>query len=178
MDTKKKPQNNIPNRKHPNQVKPRWMTDFRTKFGLEKKCKVSQDSLKYLAELILEWVNSSPEICVFDEILSIQNTQAYVFDRWTEKCPELLNAKELAFQQIAINREKLALFKQLDQKTMFFMQGLYSPKWRAQEKYFNELKVKANTAFASPAEYAALSSKIFSEIPSNELPSIEIQEKE
>lgn len=63
-------------------------------------------------------------------------------------------ADAVAFAKICIGnkRERLAMLRKIDNKTMFQMQGIYDPEWKEQEQYHAALKAKANAESANSIE--------------------------
>jgi len=159
-----KTKTNIPKDKANYQLKP-WEVNFRLSFGLDGAGTFPIEAIEHLARLMKQWIESSDQIITLTDFFYFQNLCGENIDNWSKTCPKLKEAYRLTLLKIAGNRERLSFFKEGDFKTFAFTQGLYSPQWKAQEKYFNDLKVKANSALASPAEYAKISTRIYSEIP-------------
>lgn len=117
-----------------------FLRDFRIPFKISGGDNYGEDALKSLAEKIIAWSKSSEEIYIFKKILNIQNTKWKSFNQWCKRCPELMEAKEIAMQRIAVNREQAALAKDPSGIAFKHMQGTYDPEWGEREIYFNQLK--------------------------------------
>ena len=148
MKNKKVPHNIIAKPSRSKKAFP-WEIDFRTVIPItEKRMPFSNTTLEYIGKIMLLWVNSSDRIISLNKFLNYQRIYHSNLIDWTERCPKLKKAHNLTLQKISVNREELAFFKDGDQKTMAFMQGVYDPQWKAQEKYFNDLKAKVANAQA------------------------------
>ena len=139
---KKVAQPNIPKSISHNQTKP-WEVDFRESIPYNAKhSPFTNQTLEHLADLMLLWVKSSDRLIALNKFLNIQSIYHSNLLEWAERCPKLKDAYLLTTQILGTNREEITFFKEGDQKTMAFMQGTYDPRWKAQEKYFNELKAE------------------------------------
>ena len=148
MKNKKVPHNIIAKPSRSKKAFP-WKIDFRKVIPItEKRMPFSNTTLEYIGKIMLLWVNSSDRIISLNKFLNYQRIYHSNLIDWTERCPKLKKAHNLTLQKISVNREELAFFKDGDQKTMAFMQGVYDPQWKAQEKYFNDLKAKVANAQA------------------------------
>jgi len=118
----------------------RWKRDFREQFKIKGCRKFPDSALEYLADIMLEWIASSPEITNLKEFLNYQNTLAIDFQPWMARCKKLKDAYKLTLQIIGTNREQLALWRKIDFNTMKMRQYQYDPEWEKAEERQAKLK--------------------------------------
>ena len=116
--------------------------DFRIGFVRDRRAMLRNDALEFLAELMKEWIKSSPNLFFIYEFYNMQNVLSREFNVWSKRCPKLAVAKEIAFQTIAFNRERGALRASPDGVAFRHMQGYYDGTWKRQEDRQAELKSK------------------------------------
>jgi len=139
----KKAKPTIPRKKLPIQVTP-WERNFRDTFRLIGVRSISNDALKFLADLMMQWVKHSSELYIFKVFLNYHNIPRKVLADWAKRCEELNEAIVITLQILATNREANALRGDPAGKAFTHLQGTYDPEWKAQEQYFNDNRIKVN----------------------------------
>lgn len=134
----KKPQPTIATKKTTNTVYEQW----KNQNIFYNKKDASTFFKKDLAEKIITTVLTDPTIKVFNEVLRRHNTNPVNLTSLIKTSPELAEAKEYAMFVIGVNRELAALESNPSGNTFTHMQGIYDPEWKAQEEYFNNMKLK------------------------------------
>ena len=156
----KNPQYTIANKKTPS-LPYSWEKNFRDQFRIKGANEYSNDSLEYLAVLMMQWVKHSPDLYIFKVFLNYQNIRKSSLDEWGKRCPKLKEATLLARQIIATNRELNALAKDPSGKAFTHMQGTSDPEWKSQEQYFSQLKATADKNSTSNLTAVLLDSNEF-----------------
>lgn len=142
-----------------------WPINWKEKYLFWNQRKIPLAAIEDLAEHMIEVVLSDRSIITLSELCLRHYITPEDAENYCEKSSKFRRAYMFVKRYIGNNRELGALRKQLESSMVKFMQGVYDPSWKAQEIYFNELKIKANSALATPDEYAEISRKIFGEIP-------------
>lgn len=141
--------------------------NFRADFFTIRKVPISDAALDRLAELMIEWATSSITNVVFQEFLVLQRVPYEQLSTWMKRSEKLRKAKDFTLMVLGVNREKGAIFKQLDGNVVKQMQHRYDPEWKESEKHHARLK----------REESENTTEVFEEALSKILKSVEYDKK-
>lgn len=140
MKIKKKiPHTTVTRARRPKQV---TKTNWKNKYKFYNHKGIPDAALDDLAEHMVEWVNSDPNIMVFGEFLIKYAVSRNSMRRFLERSDKLRDAKSYAMHVIGVNREKAALFKKIDYNTMKLKQHQYDSDWGEAEERASRLRSK------------------------------------
>lgn len=116
-----------------------YTKSLRTKYLIDCYGKYTEPYLRELAEYLIGWAKL-PTSLVFGKFLMYQDLSYDDFDLARKKSQDLDIAHGKALQFIGSNREERALVREIDYKTMRFMQSTYDKRWKQQEIFLAQLK--------------------------------------
>ena len=100
--------------------------------------KKTHDWLENFGKRMLEWAESGPDKNVFKEFLALERVSKSTLLKWEKKYPRLRQYHALTMQRLGVNREKVALEK--DVSVFKHMQHYYDEDWAAANEYHAKLK--------------------------------------
>lgn len=147
---KKKSQINITK---PKTAKQQTHLDWKYKYKFYNQKRIPDACIDDLAEYLIEWAEDKTPKLFFEEFLRKFKIRRQSFKDYLERSEKLRDAKEYAIQILSVIRERKA-YKENYFSTFRHTQGLYSPDWKSQETYFNELKT--NVAQSTGTKYVVM----------------------